>query len=177
MRRAGCARSKTSQPEELGGTFDGITPGVLTEGAPMPTKQKRGKPEMLSRNAEIKSSRLSVRIRAIHRQGDAPEIDSQPWLELTGLLTESLNGVRDVVISLYPRERMDVGTARPAACGAIVRARPQLQFVITRPEREFDRLWAMVLGNRLTYGYFYFTKPHYNTGIIVSASFSSELEE
>ena len=143
----------------------------------MRTKRKGGKPEMLSRDVEITSSTLSVRISAVHRKGDEPEIESQPWLELKGELTEPVKGVRDVVISLYPRDKMEVGTARPASCGAIIRARPELQFVITRPQHEFDRLWAMVLGNRLTHDHFYFTKPHYNTGLIVSASFSSELEE
>ena len=132
---------------------------------------------MLSRNVEIKSSSLTVRISAVHRKGDEPEIESQPWLELRGVLTEPVKDVRDVLISLYPKDKMEVGTARPASCGAIIRSRPELQFVITWPEHEFDRLWAMVLGNRLTHGHFYFTRPHYNSGLIVSASFSSELEE
>lgn len=143
----------------------------------MPTTRKSGKPEMLSRDVEITSSSLTVRIRAVHAKGDEPEIESQPWLQLKGVLTEPVKGVRDVVISLYPKDKLEVGTARPASCGAIIRARPELQFVITWPQHEFDRLWAMVLGNRVTHGHFYFTKPHYNTGLIVSASFSTELEE
>ena len=132
---------------------------------------------MLSRDVEIRASSLTVRIRAVHAKGAAPEIDTQPWLQLKGVLTEPVKGVRDVVISLYPKDKLEVGTARPASCGAIIRARPELQFVITWPQHEFDRLWGLVLGNRLTHGHFYITKPHYNTGLIVSASFSSELEE
>jgi hypothetical protein len=143
----------------------------------MPTKRKSAKPEMLSRDAEIKSSRLSVRISAVHRKGDEPEIESQPWLQLQGVLTEPVKGVRDVRISLYPRDKMEVGTARPASCGGIIRARPELQVVIAWPQHEFNRLWSMVLGNRLMHAHFYFTKPHYNTGLIVNASFSSELEK
>jgi hypothetical protein len=140
-------------------------------------KRKSGKPDMLSRSAEIKSSSLTVRISAVHSKGDEPEIESQPWLELKGALTEPVNDVRNVLISLYPKDRIEVGTARPASCGAIIRARPELQFVITWPQHEFDRLWAMVLGNRLTHAHFCFTKPHYNSGLVVSASFSSELED
>jgi hypothetical protein len=93
------------------------------------------------------------------------------------VLTEPVKGVRDVLISLYPRDKMEVGTARPASCGAIIRARPELQFVITWPQHEFDRLWSMVLGSRLTHAHFYFTKPHYNSGLVVLASFSSVLVE
>jgi hypothetical protein len=142
----------------------------------MPTKRKRGKPEMLSRNVEIKSSSLTARISALHRKGDEPEIESQPWLELKGVLTEPVkrprcpdqplpegqNGNRHGSASL-------VRSHHPCAAGAPVRhhlaaARVRL-------------LMAMVLGNRLTHGHFYFTKPHYNSGLVVSASFSSELEE
>src|SRR5262245_12475531 len=100
----------------------------------MPTKRKSGKPEMLSCNVEIKSSSLTVRISAVHHKGEEPEIESQPWLALKGVLTEPLKGVRDVLISLYPRDKMEVGTARPASCGAIIRVRPELQFVITWPQ-------------------------------------------
>ena len=143
----------------------------------MPTKRKSGTPEMLSRNVEIKSSSLTARISAVHNKGNEPEIESQPWLELKGVLTEPVKNVRDVVISVYPKDTIKIGTARPASCGAIIRARPEFQLVITWPQHEFDRLWSMVLGNRLTHAHFYFTKPHYNRGLVVNASFSSELEE
>lgn len=99
---------------------------------------------MLSRNAEIKPSGLRVGISAVHRKGDESEIESQPWLELKGMLTEAVKGVRDVLISLYPRDKMEVGTARPAACGAIIRARPELQLIITWLQQEFARLRSMV---------------------------------
>ena len=143
----------------------------------MPTKRKSRKPEMLSRNVEIESSSLTVRLSAVHRKGDEPEIESQPWLQLQGVLTEPVKGVRNALISLYPKDKVEIGTARPASCGAIIRVRPELQFVITWPQHEFDRLWSMVLGSRLTHAHFYFTKPHYNTGLVVNASFSSELED
>jgi hypothetical protein len=45
---------------------------------------KSSKPEMLSRNVEISSFGATVRIGAVHRKGEEPEIDSQPWLELRG---------------------------------------------------------------------------------------------
>src|SRR3712207_4677290 len=69
----------------------------------MPTTRKSGKPEMLSRDVEIKASSLTVRIRAVHAKGDEPEIESQPWLQLKGVLTEPVKGVRDVVISSIRR--------------------------------------------------------------------------
>ena len=102
----------------------------------------------------------------MHNKGDEPEIESQHGLELKGVLTEPVKNVRDVVISLYPKDTIKIGTARPASCGAIIRARPELQLVITWPQHEFDRLWSMALGNCLTHAHFYFTKPHYNRGLV-----------
>ena len=65
----------------------------------MPTKRKSGKPEMLSRDVEIKSSRLRVRISAVHRKGDEPEIESQPWLELKGVLITKIRNDTGVIYS------------------------------------------------------------------------------
>jgi hypothetical protein len=65
--------------------------------------------------------------------------------------------------------------ARPPAVDAIIRARPELQFVLSWPRGDFDRVWIMALGGRLTHSHVYFTKPHCNSGLVVSASFSTEL--
>jgi hypothetical protein len=35
----------------------------------------------------------------------------------------------------------------------------------------------LALGGQLKYGHLYFTKPHYNTVLVVSMSLSNELEE
>jgi hypothetical protein len=132
---------------------------------------------MLSRNVAISSFRTSVRLGAIHRRGEEPEIESEPWLELQGNVTEPIRDVTAVKISMYPREPLQVGTARPASVGAIVQARPELSIVLTWSHMDFDRLWALALSGHLKYSHLYFTKPHYNSGLVVSTSFSNELEE
>jgi hypothetical protein len=48
---------------------------------------------------------------------------------------------------------------------------------VTWPHLDFDRVWGLVLGGRLKYSHLYFTKPHCGHGLVVSASFSNELEE
>jgi hypothetical protein len=140
-------------------------------------RRTSSRPEMLSRDFEISSLRATVRLNAVHRRGEEPYVASQPWLELQGTATEPVREVREVVISMYPVDAPQIGTARPAAVGAIVQARPQLQFVLSWPHTDFDRVWALALAGRLTHGHVYFTKPHYNSGLVVSASFSTELEE
>jgi hypothetical protein len=143
----------------------------------MPKKRKSDKPEMMSRNVEISLFRATVRIGAVHRKGDEPFVESQPWLELHGKATEPVKSVTDVKVSLYPQDDVRVGTARPASCGAIIGAKPQLHAIITWPQVEFDRVWTLATSGHLKWAHLYFTKPHYGSGLVVSASFSTELEE
>ena len=140
-------------------------------------KPKSSKPEMLSRNVEITAFRATVRLNAIDRKGDEPYVEGQPWLELRGTATEPVKGVTDVKISMWPRETVEIGTARPASVGAVLGARPELAFGLTWPQQEFDRVWNLALSGHLKFAHVYFTKPHYNSGLVVSASFSNELEE
>jgi len=140
-------------------------------------KRSPNKPEMLSRNVAISSFPATVRIGAVHRRGEEPEIESQPWLELQGKATEPIRGVTDVKISMYPREPLVIGTARPASAGAIIQAKPELSVVLTWANADFDRVWTLATTGQLKYSHLYFTKPHYNSGLVVSASFSTELEE
>ena len=85
--------------------------------------------------------------------------------------------MRDVVISLFPKDKMEIGPVRPVPVGSIVQMRPQVSVVLAWPQSEFDRVWAMALGGQLKHAHFCFTKPRYNTGLVVTASFSNELEE
>lgn len=74
-----------------------------------------GRPEVLSRNVAISSIRTTVRLHAVHRRGDEPEIESQPWLELSGKVSEPVRTVTDIRISMYPQEPVQVRTTRPAS--------------------------------------------------------------
>ena len=153
------------------------------ETEPQPQKTKRRKkrksnrPELLSRNVEITSFRATVRLHAVHHKGDEPFIEGKPWLELSGTATEAVKGVTDVKFSLYPEDDVRVGTSRPAACGSIIQAKPEMHAVISWPQREYDRLWSLALAGHLKFAYMAFTKPHYNSALVVSASFGTELEE
>ena len=114
-----CARIKTNIPVL---PFEFWDEGSITSRT-MP-KRKSDRPEILSRNVEFFSYRMSVGLRAVHQRGVDPYIETQPWLELKGRASEPVRDVKDVVISLYPKDELVVGTSRPAACGAIVGARP-----------------------------------------------------
>jgi len=140
-------------------------------------RRRNGKPEMLSRNVAITSFSATVRLNAIHHKGDDPYIEGQPWLELRGTTQEPVKGVTDVKISMWPRETVEIGTARPASVGSVLGARPELAFGLTWPQAEFDRVWNLAISGHVKFAHVYFTKPHYNSGLVVSASFSSELEE
>ena len=140
-------------------------------------RRKSSRPEMLRRNVEISSFSVRVRLDAVHRKGEAPYIEGEPWLDLRCTATEAVRDVRDVRISMYPRSTLQIGPARPASVGSLIQVRPELSFVLTWPPVDFDRIWALALSGRLTHGSLYFTKPHYNTGLVVNASFSNEAEQ
>jgi hypothetical protein len=145
-----------------------------------PTRKKRRKsnePEMLSRNVEITGVSTTVRLNAVHHKGAEPYVESQPWLELRGRATKPVNGVTDVKISMWLRETPNVGTARPASVGAVLGAKPELSLRLSWLPDAFDRVWVLALSGHLKFARVYFTKPHYNSGLVVSASFSNELEE
>lgn len=114
---------------------------------------------------------------ATQRRRDEPEIEAQPWLELRGQFEEPVKGVSRLHISNYPREPLTVGSARPASVGAIVGMKPEMVVVLTWSNADFDRLWAMALAGRIGFVHLVFTKPQYNSGLVTSASFSSEREE
>jgi hypothetical protein len=147
--------------------------GYMEEAWP---KKKRGRPrtEMLSRNIEISSFRMSVRLHATHRRGEEPYIESGPWLELIGKADELINGVTDIRISMYPKDELEVGTARPAAIGAIIQVKPEIAMVLTWTHTEFDRVWAMALGGQLKYAHVYCTQPERKTALVTRVSFSNE---
>ena len=120
---------------------------------------------------------MSVRIAAAHPRGEEPFIETKAWLELRGTALEPVGGVSDVQLSMYPEDEPTIGTARPAAIGAIIRARPQLDLVLSWPQADFDRVSMLALTGKLTHARVTFTKPRYNSGLVVNASFSTELEE
>jgi len=70
-----------------------------------------------------------------------------------------------------------VGTARPASVAAIIGAKPELHAILTWSHAAFDRVWALALSGHLKFTHLYFTRPHYGSGLLVSASFANEVEE
>jgi hypothetical protein len=140
-------------------------------------KRKSNKPELLWRNVEITGVSTNVGLNAVHHKGAEPDVESQPWLELRGTATEPVSSVTDVKISVWLRETPKLGTARPASVGALLGAKPELSFGLSWLPDGFDRMWALALSGHLKFARVCFTKPHYNSGLVVSATFSTELEE
>jgi hypothetical protein len=140
-------------------------------------KRQSNQPEMLWRHVEITSFSPTMRLHAIHHKGDEPYVEAEPWLELRGKALEPLKDVTEVRISMWARDDIQCGTARPASVGSVLGAKPELSFGLTWPRREFDQVWTLALSGHLKYARISFTEPHYNSGLVTSASFSNEIEE
>jgi hypothetical protein len=145
----------------------------------MPKKPRRRQPqvETLWRVIQISSFSASVRIHAVAPRGEEPYIESRPWLELRGTLEEPIRNTQDVRISMYSEEKIQVGTARPPSVGAVTQMRPEISIVLSWPHHDFGRVWELALAGLLKFAHVLMTEPHYNTALVVSASFSNEREE
>jgi hypothetical protein len=144
----------------------------------MPKEPRRAKrQEILNRTIDITSFGTSLRVGVDEPRDPEPEIEVKSWLELRGVLDEPVRQTSDIVLSLYPDARTKVGMARPPAVGAIIGARSALEAVINLPFADFDRLWLFALSGHLKHAWMAFTKPHYNRGLVLAVSFSSQREE
>jgi hypothetical protein len=144
----------------------------------MPKKRRRRKrDELLSRFFTVSSVNESLSIHATEPEGLPPTIDSNAYLEVRGTVDEPLRDTTDLRILFFPKDTIEVGTARPASVGSMEVARSGMHGAVFITHREFDRMWAMSLAGQLRHGYLAFTKPHYRTSFIVSISFSREKEE
>lgn len=140
-------------------------------------RSRRRSDEILSRTVAVSEYRASLSVRAVTSRGMEPEIEGGPWLEVRGVLNEPLREASDVAINVYPTEKVEIGTARPAAVGSVIQVRPHIELVAALTHAEFDRVWAMALAGVLKHAYFACTKPHYNRALVTNLSFSNEPEE
>ncbi len=148
-------------------------------GKPKARKRRQNtEPEMLRRYVEITSVATSTGLNVVEQKGEEPYVHCDFWVQLRGTATEPVKGVNNILICMSARETVEVGTARPASVGAVVAVKPELiTIALSWPQREFDRIWNFALSGRLRFASLFLTKPRYNSGLVVNASFSSELEE
>jgi hypothetical protein len=137
--------------------------------------RKRRAHEMLSRVVAISS--VSARIGVGVDDPRDEEHATSAWLELRGHLEEPFRGVADVLISMYPQDKVHVGTPRPASVGSLIGLKPEMSVVLPWLHRDFDWLWALAVSGQIGFAHITFTKPHYGRALVVNASFSTEREE
>ena len=90
---------------------------------------------------------------------------------------EAIRDVRDVVFSVYPKDKVVVGTARPASVASIIQIRPYVSVVSPLPHVDFDRMLSMALAGQVKYAFMFFTTPRYGRALVTNLSFSNEREE
>lgn len=145
----------------------------------MMRKQRLGRKrqEILSRTIRVDSVRMSVFRRAEKPRGAAPYLESCPSIEIRGEADEPLGDIRRFVVNLYPDDSNELGSALPPSVGAIIGVKPEVQAVIRIDSESFDRVWSLAISKELRYCWLAFTRPVRRSGLIVSASFSNEVEE
>ena len=86
----------------------------------MPKPRRSKRPEILNRTVVVMTFRTSIRVGVDEPRRPRPEIEVKPWLELRGQLDEPVRQTSAIALSIYPDARTKIGTARPAAVGAII---------------------------------------------------------
>jgi hypothetical protein len=133
--------------------------------------------EILNRTICVDSVIFSVFRRAEKPRGTAAYLESRSWLELRGQATEPLGEVHCFVVSLHLDDREEPGSALPPSVGAILSVKPEVHAVIGIERESFDRIWALATSKELRYCWLAFTRPVRRSALIVSASFSNQVEE
>src|SRR5438132_10896865 len=117
----------------------------------MARRSKSNQYERWIRTATISSFRARVSSWGDEQRGEQPKIEVQCTLDLIGVLEEDVRGIREVEIHVHPEDKVTVGTARPAAVGAIIGFQPFLHVVVSFTHREFDRVWSLALTGHLKF--------------------------
>ena len=155
-----------------------------TEGAPTSTARTRKKtrkssrPELLWRNVEITGVSADVGLIAVHNRGAEPYIESKaldgaPWYGNRAGQRGHRRQDQHVAERDIESGHGTTGVHRRAA----PHTKPELLFVLAWMPDAFDRVWVLTLSGHLKFARVCFTKPRYNSGLVVSASFSNELNE
>lgn len=137
----------------------------------------RNRQEILNRSIRIDSVGLRVSRRAEKPRGGESRFEDGSWLELRGDAEEPLSDVRRFTILLTLDDREEPGTSNPPSIGAILRLKPEVDAAVSLGRASFDRVWSLATTNLLRYCWLAFMQPYRGSSLIVSASFSSELEE
>jgi hypothetical protein len=66
-------------------------------------------------------------------------------------MNEPIRDVRNVLFSVYPKDKVIVGTARPASVASIIQIRPEVSIVSPFPHVDFDRVLAMTLAGQVKF--------------------------
>lgn len=144
----------------------------------MPRRNTRNKRrEILDRAIQVDAVAFRVSRRAEKPRGEGPRFEGGSWLEIRGNSDEPLGDVVRFVIHLHVTEGEVPGPSIPPAIGAILSLKPEVQVAIAVDPVAFDRAWSLATANLLRYCWLAFTQPFRRSSLVISASFSSELEE
>jgi hypothetical protein len=143
----------------------------------MRKKRQTARQEILWRSVAVSAVSMRVFYGAVHVRGHEPEINGDPWLEIHGTLDEAVGPMRDIDISVFAKDKREVGPARPAAVGSIIQLKPVVQVVVPLDRPTFQALWMLALSGHLRHASLHFTRPHYGNARVINVSFSNEPEE
>lgn len=98
-----------------------------------------------------------------------------PYIDLTGVFTEAVSGIKDFSIMICSDgEEASAGRAEIPCVGTFLRSKPVLEAVVTVSARDFKILATFAAVERISAVDLTFQKPRYGSGLISSALFSTK---
>ncbi len=101
-----------------------------------------------------------------------PERHAYFGIELRGLLSVGLGGIKDFEITLAQKSEQDLKPA--TVVGSIVAVKPQVRFYVDLTEHEFAAALALTTSGKPVHVWMQFEKPRYGLGHIHSFAISSK---
>jgi hypothetical protein len=85
--------------------------------------------------------------------------------------------VFDVTIAVHTEDPLRVGTARPAAVGAVIGISYTVSVVVALLPAAFDGLWMLAISGHPRSASLTLIPPKHGSALVINAGFSSEREE
>lgn len=132
---------------------------------------------MLQRSGTIDAWDAGVHAFCFNVTSDtAPERHDGSRLVLLGGLFPPVKGVERCKFTIQP-DGLNMGRAEIPCTGVISKVKPVLELSIRVSACEFQTLMALAVCGRLKYYRISFQTPHYNNGLVASATFHTSEQE
>jgi hypothetical protein len=130
--------------------------------------------EIISRSGIVTGWSLEFHAWAVEDKAvDKRSRSDSCYLEFAGSFGEEIGTAKDFVIMVSAADEVGAGAAEIPCVGAVIRAKPKFQAVVTISTKDFQALATFAAAEKISYVDLTFQKLRYGSGLISSALFTT----